>query len=184
MKKQKKRASQFGSMRSRLLIVVVAVVGLASIAYAAYSTNLTVNGTGTATGGWDVAITNITLAGSDGATQNSTPTYTGTSANFDVDLAYPGAYADYTVTVTNNGNIPAILSSMTDLTSINTGDPTYITYAVSGVTTGTTTLGTTADVDNTNTITVHIEWTAGTNPDTSSGNSKAAAITFDYAQNT
>lgn len=181
---KKRRASKTGSTRNKLLIIAAVVVGLASIAYAAYSQTLTVNGSGTATGGWNVGITSITLAGSAGATENSAPSYTGTSASFNVNLAYPGAYADYTITVTNSGNIGAILSSMTDLTSKNAEVPTYITYAVSGVTAGTTTIGTTAGVDNTNTITVHIEWTAGTNPDTTTNNSKAATITFDYSQNT
>lgn len=181
---KKRRVSRTGSTRNKLLIIAAVVVGLASIAYAAYSQDLTVNGTGTAAGGWDVGITSIVLSGSDGATENSPASHTGTSASFDVDLAYPGAYADYTVTVTNNGNIPAILSSITDLASKNAEVPTYITYAVSGVTANTTTIGTNAGVDNTNTITVHIEWTAGTNPDTSQNNSKAATITFGYTQNT
>lgn len=181
---KKRRVSKTRSTRGKLLIVAAVIVGLASIAYAAYSQTLTVNGTGTATGGWDVGITSITLSSSDGATENSAPTHDGTSATFDVDLAFPGAFAEYTVVVTNGGNIPAILSSMTDLTSKNAEAPTYITYTVTGVTEGVTTLGTNTGVDDTNTITVRVEWAAGTNPDTSTGNSKAATIEFDYSQNT
>lgn len=182
---KKRRALKTSSTRNKLLIVAAVIVGFASIAYAAYAKTVTINGTGTATGGWDVAITDISLVSSDGATQNTgSPSFTGTAANFDVDLAFPGAYAEYTVTVTNSGNIPAILSSMTDLTAKNAEDPTYISYTVSGVTAGTTTLGTTNGVDNTNTITVRVEWAAGTNPDTTTGNSKSATINFDYAQNT
>jgi hypothetical protein len=180
----KRRAYKSGSTRNRLLIVAAVVVGLASIAYAAYSQTLTINGAGTATGDWDIDITSITLSSSDGATENSAPTYNGTSANFDVDLSYPGAFAQYTVTVTNTGNVPAILDSMTDLTGKNAEAPTYITYTVSGVTEDSTTIGTNVGVDNTNTITVRVEWAAGTNPDTSTGNSKSANISFIYAQNT
>lgn len=181
---KKRRALKTGSTRNKLLIIAAVIVGFASIAYAAYAKTLTINGSGTATGGWDVAITDITLSSSDGASENSSPSFTGTAANFDVDLAFPGAYAEYTVTVTNSGNIPAILNSMTDLTSKNAEDPTYISYTISGVTAGSTTLGTTAGVDNTNTITVRVEWAAGTNPDTTTGNSKSASMTFDYEQNT
>jgi hypothetical protein len=188
MKKHKRRASKQTSLtsltRSKLLIVAAIVVGLSSIAYAAYSQVLTVNGSGTATGTWDVAITSITETASDGKTNNSAPSFTGTSATFDVDLAYPGAYAEYDVVVTNAGNIPAILSSITDLTTKNAEAPTYITYTVSNVTAGTTTLGTSTGVDDTNTIHVRVEWTGGTSPDTSSGNTKSATIDFTYDQNT
>lgn len=180
----KKRANKKSSTRSKLLIVAAVIVGLSSIAYAAFSQTLSINGTGTATGSWNVSITNITLSGSDGATQNSAPAYNATSANFDVGLAYPGAYAEYIVTVTNSGNIAAILDSMTDLTTKNAEVPTYITYTVSGVTPGTTTLGTQTGVDDTNTITVRVEWLADTNPDTGANNSKSATINFDYVQNT
>ncbi len=172
-------------MRSKLLIAAAVVVGLSSIAYAAYSKTVTISGTGTATGTWNVAITDITLSDSDGATENSAPSHNGTTATFDVDLAYPGAFAEYEVVVTNAGNIPAILDSLTDLTSKNAEAPTYITYAISGVTEDVTLLGVDTGVDDTNTITVRIEWTGSTSPpDTSTGNSKAATMNFDYIQDT
>ncbi len=167
-------------MRNKLIIAAVVLVGLASVAYAAYSQVLTVNGTGTATGDWNVAITSITQTSATGVTENSAPTFDGTSATFDVDLAYPGATATYDVTVTNNGNIPAILSSLTDLTSKNAEAPTYITYATSGVTGGSTTL---AANGGTNVMQVTVTWDSTTSPDTSSGNSKAATITLNYDQN-
>lgn len=188
MNKHKRRASKRTSLtsftRSKLLIAAAVVVGLSSIAYAAYSQVLTVNGSGTATGTWNVAVTSITETGSDGKTDNSAPSFTGTSATFDVDLAYPGAYAEYDVVVTNAGNIPAILSSFTNLASKNAEAPAYITYTVSNVTAGTTTLGTNTGVDDTNTIHVRVEWLAGTSPNTGSGNSKSATINFTYDQNT
>lgn len=168
-------------MRNKLIIAAVVLVGLASIAYAAYSQVLTINGTGTAAGNWDVQITDITQTSATGATDNVAPSYTATSATFDVNLAYPGATATYDVTVTNNGSIPAILSSITDLTSLNAAAPTYLTYSVSGVTAGSTTL---AASGGTNVVTVTVTWDSGTSPDTSSGNSKAATITMNYDQDT
>jgi uncharacterized repeat protein (TIGR01451 family) len=168
-------------MRNKLIIAAVALVGLASVAYAAYSQVLTVNGTGTASGDWNVAITNITQTSETGATDNTTPTFDATSATFDVDLAYPGATATYAVTVTNSGTIPASLTSLTDLTSLNAAAPTYITYTTSGVTAGSTTL---AANGGTNTMDVTVTWDGATSPDTSTGNSKAATITLNYDQDT
>lgn len=155
------------------------VIGLASVAYAAFAQTLTINGTGTADGSWDVKITNITQASATGATDATAPSYTDTSATFDVNLAYPGATATYNVTVTNGGSIDAILDSITDLTTINSAAPTYITYAVTGVTAGSTTLAAGA----TNTVQVTVTRDAATNPDTSTGNSKSATINLGYIQN-
>jgi hypothetical protein len=168
-------------MRNKLIIAAVALVGLASVAYAAYSQVLTVNGTGTASGDWNVAITDISSTSSTGATDNTPPSFTGTSATFDTDLAYPGATESYDVTVTNNGTIPAILSSITDLTSTNAAAPVYITYSATGLTAGTTTL---AANGGTNVLHVTVLWDGSSSPDTSSGNSKGATITLNYDQNT
>jgi hypothetical protein len=168
-------------MKNKLLVAGIVIVGLASIAYASYSQILNVNGTGTASGDWDVAITSITQTSATGVTENSPPDFTGTSATFDVDLAYPGASATYEVTVTNNGSIPAILSSLTDLTTTNSAAPTYITYSTSGVTANSTTL---AASGGTNVLEVTVTWNSATSPDTSTGNSKAATITLNYDQDT
>lgn len=175
-----RRIRRLGSAHSKLLIIAAVVVGLSSIAYAAFSQQLTINGTGTANGGnWDVAITDITLSDSDGATENSQADFTGTTATFDVDLAYPEAFAEYEITVTNAGDVAAILDSFTDLTSKNAEVPTNIIYTVSGVTAGVTTLGTDTGVDDTNVITVRVEWTDGPAQDPSS---KSATIEFNYVQ--
>lgn len=167
-------------MRNKLIVAALVVVGLASVAYAAYAQTLTINGTGTAAGDWDVAITDITQTSATGATENSAPSFNATSATFDVDLAYPGASATYDVTVTNDGSIPAILSSITDLTATNAAAPTYLTYSATGVTAGVTTL---AASGGTNVVTVTVEWDSASAPVTT-GTSKAATITLDYAQNT
>ena len=166
-------------MKNKLILVAVVVVGLASVAYAAYAQTLNVNGSGTAAGDWDVAITDITQTSATGATENSAPTFDETSATFDVDLAYPGATAEYDVTVTNNGSIPAALSSITDLTSLNASAPAYITYATSGVTNGTTL----AANGGTNTLHVTVVWTGASAPATT-GTTKPATITLDYDQDT
>lgn len=165
-------------MRNKILVIALVVVGLASVAYAAYTQTLAINGTGTANASWNVKITNIVRASATGVTDATAPSYTDTSATFNANLAYPGATATYNVTVTNGGSIPAKLNSITDLTATNAAAPTYITYAVSGVTAGTTTLAAGA----TNTVQVTVTWDAASNPDTSTGNSKSATINLGYVQ--
>lgn len=166
-------------MRNKLLITAAVVVGLATIAYAAFAQILTINGTGTATGNWDVKIISITPTAQTGATDHaSTPTYTATSATFNVDLAYPGATSSYNVVIKNNGTIPAKLSTITDLASINAAAPVDIKYAITGVAVNDL-LAAGAQT----TATVTVSWQAGssTNIDTQS---KAATIEFNYIQNT
>lgn len=163
-------------MRNKLIIAAVVLVGLASVAYAAFSQLLTINGTGTANGNWNIAITGITQTASTGATENAAPLFTGTSATFDVDLAYPGASATYEVVIENNGTIPARLSTLTDLTTLNAAAPADIHYTLTGVAVNDT-LAASATV----TATVKVEWLTGgsTNIDTQS---KVATIDFNYIQ--
>lgn len=167
-------------MRNKLLIAALVVVGLASVAYAAFAQVLTISGTGTTTGTWDISIISITPSNAVGATDATAPAYTGTSATFDTELAYPGATETYTVVIKNNGNVPAILSSIdTTPADINGATPTFITYSMSGVTEGVTTIAPGA----TNTVTVVVTWDSASAPVTT-GDSKTATYTFNYAQNT
>lgn len=166
-------------MRNKLILAAVVVVGCASIAYAAFTQVLTIQGTGTIAGDWDVAITDISKVSSVGATENAAPSFTDTSATFDVDLAYPGASATYNVIITNNGSIPAKLTSIDGLTQANAAAPLYMQYGLSGLVAGTTTLEPAAN----NTATVTVTWDEASTP-TTSGQSKTATITLNYDQNT
>lgn len=165
-------------MKNKFLPIAIILASLASVAYATFSTTLTINGTGTATGNWDVRITSITATGQVGATDQVAPSFTTTSATFNVGLAYPGATSSYQVVIRNNGNISAKLSSITDLTSLNATAPTYLTYAITGVA-----VNDTLAPNATTTATVTVTWasSASTNP---AGASKAATINFGYVQNT
>ena len=169
-------------MKNKFLIIAIIVIATASAAYAAFAQNLIVNGTGTATGNWSVQITGITLATSIGATNHNAvaPSVAGDglSATFNVDLAYPGATASYDMTIKNNGNIPAKLSTLSDMTATNNAAPTYITYAVSGVAVNDTLA---AGASTTARVTVTWAASASTNP---SGANKSATVTLGYIQNT
>lgn len=170
-------------IRNQLIIAAIIIVGIGSIAYAAFAQILTINGTGTATGDWDVAVTSITLTDSDGATDATIPSFTGTSATFDVDLAYPGAFAEYQVVITNAGNIAAIVDSVTDLTTKNAADPAYITYTVTGVPADTLLAADNAGTTDVNTATVRVEWDPLDNTGVAT-DTKTATINFDYVQDT
>lgn len=169
-------------MKHSFVAATLIVVGVASAAYAAFSQNLIINGTGSATGNWAVQITGITLASATGATDHNAvaPSVAadGLSATFNVDLAYPGATATYNLTIKNNGSIPAKLNSITDLTAINAAAPTYISYAMGGIA-----INSTLAAGDTVTAQVTVTWaaSASTNP---SGASKATTITFGYVQDT
>lgn len=106
------------------------------MAYAAFATTLSISGTGTASGNWNVAITNMALDPSSvGATNKTAPVVAGDSpfATFDANLAYPGATAVYNVTIKNGSNLDAKLSTLSDLAALNATAPAYITYTLSGV---------------------------------------------------
>lgn len=166
-------------MRNKFLIAALVLVGLASVAYAAFSQILTINGTGTATGTWDVKIISITPKNQTGATDRaSTPSYTDTTATFDVDLAYPAATSTYDVVIKNNGSIPAKLSTLTSLAATNAAAPTDISYALTGVAINDT-LAAGAEV----TATVTVTWSGAATTNITS-QSKSATIEFNYIQNT
>lgn len=164
-------------MKTKIIVAAFVVVGLASIAYAAFAQLLTINGTGTSAGDWNVKITGITQTASTGATDSVPPSFTDTSATFDVDLAYPGATATYDVVVTNNGTIPAIVTSVDGVPAANAAVPTYITYSLTGVTNGTTL----AANGGTNTAKVTVTWDPASAP-VSTNESKTATITINYEQ--
>lgn len=166
-------------MKNKLLVAAVVLIGVASVAYAAFSQILTIDGTGTASGSWDIKITGISQTSNNGGTDVTPPSFTDTSATFDVNLAFPGATATYDVTVTNDGTIPAKISSITGVDEANSAAPAYITYSISGVD-ATTTIDPNGG---TNTATVVVTWDADSSP-TTIGESKTATITLNYAQDT
>ena len=164
-------------MKSKILVAALAVVVLASVAYAAFSQSLQINGTGTATGEWNVEITGITNTASTGTTEAVVPSFNATSATFSTNLAYPGATATYEVVIENNGTIPAELSTLTDLTTLNASAPAYITYSVSGVA-----VNDPLAAGASTTAIVTVTWDAASTGTT--GATKNATIDFNYVQNT
>lgn len=107
-----------------LLFAVIAL----SVGYAAFATTLTINGSATIDGEWDVEITGITSSPTGTGTNKTEPSYTKTTASFSASLMAPGDAMTYTITVENKGTIDAKLDSIV-LTPDPDGSPA-ITYTV------------------------------------------------------
>ena len=118
--------------RSIVLGVLGAVMLLMVVGYAAFSSQLNINGTSNISSNWDIRITNITSSLHGGATNATEPTYdneNGLTASFSTNLVSPGDYAEYTVTVRNNGDIDATL---TDISISDSNNPAIV-FETSGL---------------------------------------------------
>lgn len=141
------------------IIGVIAFVLAIAVGYALFSETITVTGTATAKGSFDVEFTEV-----------GTPTCSGfseecTKANLAVisedkntltvtvnKLQYPGAYVEIPVTVTNVGTIPAILTGITESGIGSTTSPVKVTYSGIAASDAEIAQGTPA------TFTVRVEW--------------------------
>ena len=126
--------------RSIVLGTLVGIMLLMIVAYAAFSSQLRINGTSNITSNFAVKITGIT-SGSivGGATDATPPTYdneNGLTASFSTNLTSPGDSITYTITVENQGSIDATLTDI----NINTGNNDAIIFETSGIEEGDTLL--------------------------------------------
>lgn len=111
---------------------LIAAICIMAIGYAALAQTLTINGTATITGSWDVHLENV-QAGAKTATATvvGTPTITGTTAlEFNVELQQPGDSITYTVDVKNAGTIDA---KLVNITTNQTGDASDVNWTFSGI---------------------------------------------------
>ena len=152
------------------IIAVIALVLAVSVGYALFSQTLTIKGTATAKGNFDIKFTNVGTivkegysdqSNSNGANiaviQNSDNSVVnekgGDTLNITVNkLDYPGAYVEIPVTITNNGTIPAKLKNIVETNLTDTNRAIKVTY--SGVATSDAAIagGQTKD------MTVRVEW--------------------------
>ena len=112
-----------------LLILLLVIVGMA-VGYAALSQAIQINGTANITAQWKITFTNIEEGKMVGAETNVEPSYTATTATFDVDLLYPGASAQYLLTVENQGSIDAKLINVDGIDEANAETPTDVKYSI------------------------------------------------------
>ena len=116
--------------RNYIILGLCSILLVMAAGYAAFRTQLTINGTSNITSDWKVLITDIqsnVLSGD--ATDAEAPSHTETTATFKTNLVSPGDSMQYDITVENQGNIDAVLESI----DVNTGENEAILFETSGI---------------------------------------------------
>ncbi len=111
MRDRKKRNIIIGSLCCLLVFM--------GIGYAILSQTLNISGTANMQGNWNVKITNMELLSNNktGRAEEVSHSFTDTTATFEANLYMPGDSIEYEVTVENQGNIDALLKSITPTTT-------------------------------------------------------------------
>ena len=111
MRDRKKRNIIIGALCSLLVFM--------GIGYAILSQTLNISGIANMRGNWNVKITNMELLSENktGRAVEVSHSFTDTTATFTADLYMPGDSIEYRVTVENQGNIDAVLKSITPTTT-------------------------------------------------------------------
>ncbi len=111
MRDRKKRNIIIGSLCCLLVFM--------GIGYAILSQTLNISGIARMQGNWNVKITNMELLSKNktGRAEEVSHSFTDTTATFEANLYMPGDSIEYRVTVENQGNIDALLKSITPTTT-------------------------------------------------------------------
>ncbi len=116
--------------RNYIILGLCSILLVMAAGYAAFRTQLTINGTSNIISDWKVLITDIqssVLAGD--ATDAETPSHTETTATFKTSLVSPGDSMQYDITVENRGDIDAVLESI----DVNTSENEAILFETRGI---------------------------------------------------
>lgn len=124
-------------MRKKTIVAILLCVGVffMAVGYSALVTELKISGSANITSTWDIRITGISNGTRVGGAYNiELPSYTSTTAKFNVSLVNPGDSMTYTVTIENKGTLTAILNGL----DVTTSGTDAIIYEVSGLSEGDT----------------------------------------------
>ena len=101
-------------MKNKKIIIICMLVAILImvVIYAAFQTQLKINGTSKITSTWQIEITNITSTATGLASNITEPSYSGTNASFNARLRKPGDKMEYAITVKNNGSVNAIIDEV------------------------------------------------------------------------
>jgi len=118
--------------RKKNVIIAVMMVAILLMAtgYAYFASRLNISATGNITGNWNVyfsKITEGTIVGN--ASNKTTPSISGTTANIDVNLKLPGDSITYELTLTNAGTINAVVEEV----NVVAEGTSAIIYTISGI---------------------------------------------------
>ena len=121
--------------RNYIILGLCSILLVMAAGYAAFRSQLTINGTSNISSEWKVLITDIQSSVLEGnATDAETPSHTDTTATFKTNLVSPGDSMQYTVTVENRGNIDAVLKTLSKTDSSNDA----IIFEITGIEQGDT----------------------------------------------
>lgn len=115
-----------------IIALLILVVGI-SIGYAALSTTLNINGSSTITKqSWDVHFANIIET--DGSVTATSPAAITagdpTKVTYNITLAKPGDFYEFSVDVVNAGTLPAKISAAPSLEGVSAAQDVYVNYTV------------------------------------------------------
>ena len=159
--------------RNYIILGLCSILLVMAAGYAAFRTQLNINGTSNISSEWKVLITDIqssVLAGA--ATDAEEPTHTETTATFKTNLVSPGDSMQYDITVENQGDIDAVLESI----DVNTSDNEAILFETTGIKRGDKLLSDESDIL-TVTVTYNPEIT-----DQPSNLNATVTVTLNYVQ--
>lgn len=162
--------------------VLCAVIVCMSIGFALLSSQLTITAGATISDTWNVQITKIEKKeSSTGVTESAAPSFTATTANFNVSLKEPGDYATYTITVANTGSINAVLKTIAENEGV--GGSSAIKYTVTPAA-GSTQGSTLAKESGVHTFDVKVEYLSSATGENApaAGANKSLTVTLDYEQ--
>lgn len=119
------------SHKTSLILILLAVVVVMAVGYAAFAQQLNITGTAEITSTWDVHIEEISVASelNQGKNISATVASDKLSVNFQAELVIPSSSVTYNVTVKNSGTIDAKLDSLLFDNSQNEA----IKYSYSGI---------------------------------------------------
>ena len=144
--------------QSIAIIGVIAFVLAVAVGYALFSETLTVTGTATATGNFDVEFTKvgtITKVGYTGAGDSEIAVISPDKNTLTVTvnkLDYPGAYVEIPVTITNKGSVSAKLKNINETGLTADSRAIKVTY------TGVAASDTPIDTNGTQEMNIKVEW--------------------------
>ncbi len=167
--------------------LLCAVICVMAVAYAAFATTLTVNGTASIESEWGVEITDIqceaTAASGGEELDEVTKSFEATTAHFEFKFKQPGDTGTCTVTVKNTGNLEAKVESINS-TAQDGEDGSIgleegaIKYEVSGISNGELLGG-----SNTTTLTVKATFQDTETMPEEKNLTKKLTVTINYVQN-
>lgn len=125
--------------KTKLVVVLLVLVLLMSVGYAALTTNLTINGTATIKKkSWSVYFNNVQVK-TGSVTADTTPTTSGTETTeltWEVSMDTPGQFYEFNVDVVNGGTIDAMVSIETNdivTSALSTEQKKYLDYTITYV---------------------------------------------------